>query len=124
MSDLSIDDFKVFLPAKHVATAAGFYKALGWKPLYETEAVAELELGGFRFIMHSNAEAAEGFMAHVRVADADAWAAHAGRVIASGDFAGARVEGPRDEAWGYRVAYVWDPSGVLLPFSQPLPRRA
>jgi len=43
-------------------------------------------------------------------------------VIAGGDYPGARVEGPRDESWGFRVTYVWDPSGVLLHFAEPLPR--
>lgn len=67
-------------------------------------------------------EWAENFMVHVEVADADAWARHARAVLEAGAFAEARVEGPRTEPWGHRVAYVHDPSGVLLRFSQPLAR--
>jgi len=42
-------------------------------------------------------------------------------VIASGDYPGAKVEGPREESWGFRVTYVWDPSGVLLHFAERIP---
>lgn len=45
-------------------------------------------------------------------------------VLAAEPFGDARVEGPRSELWGYRVAYVHDPSGVLLRFSQRLARPA
>ena len=62
------------------------------------------------------------FMLHVRVDDAAAWARHAQAVIASGEYPGAKVEGPREESWGFRVSYVWDPSGVLLHFAEAIPR--
>jgi hypothetical protein len=55
------------------------------------------------------------------VDDAAAWARHAQAVIESGDYPGARVEGPRDESWGFRVTYVWDPSQALLHFAERLP---
>ena len=32
-----------------------------------------------------------------------------------------QVEGPREESWGLRTTYVWDPSGVLLHFAERLP---
>jgi hypothetical protein len=56
------------------------------------------------------------------VPDADAWARHARAAIDAGGFADASVQGPRDETWGFRVAYVHEPSGVLLHFAQPLAR--
>jgi len=49
-------------------------------------------------------------------------AEHARRRLAGGAFENARVEGPRNEPWGYQVTWVHDPSGVLLRFSQPLAR--
>ena len=60
-------------------------------------------------------------MMHVRVDDAAARARHAQAVIASGGYPGAKVEGPREESWGLRTTYVWDPSGVLLHFAERLP---
>jgi hypothetical protein len=32
------------------------------------------------------------------------------------------VKGPVEESWGFRIAYVWDPSGVLFHFAEPIRR--
>jgi len=63
-------------------------------------------------------------MVHVVVDSADAWHDHAVRVLAGGDFAPARVAPPKIEPYGAKVTYVWDPSGVLLHFAEPLEPRA
>ncbi len=115
---------KVFVPAKDFARSRAFYAALGFAQNWESPGLCELQLGADRFLLQDFyvADWADNFMIHIETADADAWDRHARAAIGSGDFPGARVEGPRNEPWGYRVAYVVDPSGVLLRFSQPLAR--
>jgi uncharacterized glyoxalase superfamily protein PhnB len=118
-------DLKVFVPAKDFALSKRFYAALGFHLNWEEGDLAEFEIGGVRFLLQNLYEPkwAGYFMLHVRVEDAAAWARHAHGVIASGDYPGAKVEGPRDESWGFRVTYVHDPSSVLLHFAEPLPRK-
>ena len=117
-------DVKVFVPAKDFGVSKRFYTALGFHPNWEEGDLAEFELGGVRFLLQNLYEPtwAGYFMLHVRVDDAAAWARHAQAVIATGEVPGARVQEPRDESWGFRVTYVWDPSRVLLHFAEPLPR--
>jgi uncharacterized glyoxalase superfamily protein PhnB len=117
-------DLKVFVPAKDFALSKRFYAALGFHPNWEEGDLAEFEIWGVRFLLQNLYEPtwAGYFMMHIRVDDAAGWARHAQAVIASGDYPGTKVEGPRDESWGFRVTYVWDPSQVLLHFAEPLPR--
>jgi uncharacterized glyoxalase superfamily protein PhnB len=116
-------DLKVFVPARDFAVSKRFYTALGFHPNWEEGDLAEFEIAGTRFLLQNLYEPtwAGYFMLHVRVDDAAAWARHAQAVIAGGDYPGTRVEGPREESWGFRVAYVWDPSGVLLHFAERIP---
>jgi uncharacterized glyoxalase superfamily protein PhnB len=115
-------DLKVFVPAKDFAISKRFYAALGFHLNWEEGDLAEFEIFGSRFLLQNLYEPrwAGYFMLHVRVDDADAWARHASEVIGKGEFPGARVQEPRDESWGFRVTYVWDPSGVLLHFAEPI----
>lgn len=115
---------KVFVPAKDFELSKRFYRALGFAQNWESPALVEIELGATRLLLqdlHHPAWAGH-FMIHIEVPDADAWARHVRAVLEADDFAPARIEGPRNESWGYRVTYVHDPSGVLLRFSQPLAR--
>jgi len=116
------EDLKIFVPAQDFALSKRFYTALGFRASWDEGDLAEFELAGHRFLLqnHFDPRWAGSFMMHVRVPDAAAWARHAQAVIAGGDYPGSRVEGPRDESWGFRVAYVWDPSGVLLHFAESL----
>ena len=115
-------DMKVFVPAKDFALSKRFYTALGFHLNWAEGDLAEFELFGHRFLLQNFFEPAwaGNFMLHIRVDDAAAWARHAGAVIASGEYPGTKVEGPREESWGFRVTYVWDPSRVLLHFAEPI----
>lgn len=117
-------DLKVFVPAKDFALSKRFYAALGFHANWEEGDLAEFELWGHRFLLQNFYVPAwaGNFMMHIRVDDAAAWARHAHGVIASGEYPGTKVEGPREESWGFRVTYVWDPSHVLLHFAEPLAR--
>ena len=121
-SELSVKRFMVFLPAKDLALSKRFYLALGAELVDAGADYAEFKWADDRFILRSEYQKdwAENFGVHVIVEDAAAFARRARELVASGDFPGVRVEGPRDEPWKYRVTYVWDPSGIGLRFSQSL----
>ena len=120
--DLSVSRFMVFVPARDFALSKRFYLALGSELVDSGEDYAEFRWGEDRFIVRDEYQVqwAENFGVHVIVKDAAAFARWAAELVASGDFPGVRVEGPKDEPWGYRVTYVWDPSGISLRFSQSM----
>ncbi|MBN9429022.1 MAG: hypothetical protein J0H09_21185 [Burkholderiales bacterium] len=120
MSDLSINDIRVFVPAKDFALSKNFYLALGWTETWSDANLALMEAASHRFYLQNYyaKEWAENFMLHVSVNDARAWHEHASASIASNRFPGARVGGPKQEPYGALVTYVWDPSGVLIHFAQ------
>jgi len=121
-AELSVKRFMVFLPAKDLTLSKRFYLALGAELVDDGADYAEFKWANDRFIVRSEYQKdwAENFGVHVIVEDAAAFARRASELVASGDFPGVRVEGPRDEPWKYRVTYVWDPSGIELRFSQPM----
>ncbi len=113
---------RVFVPSRDFELSRRFYRALGFRESWSEGGLADLELAGARLYLQDfyAKEWAENFMVHVVVDSAADWHAHAERVLASGEFAPARVAPPKDEPYGARVTYVWDPSGVLLHFAEPL----
>lgn len=120
--DLTVTRFMVFVPAKDFALSKRFYLALGAKLIDDGSDYAEFGWGEDRFIVRDQYQPqwAENFGVHIIVKDAAAFARRASALVASGEFPGARVEGPKEEPWKYRVTYVWDPSGVSLRFSEPM----
>lgn len=119
---LVVKDVKVFVPAMNFAQSLRFYQALGWQVNWvaDDEGLAELELADHRFYLQNyyNEEWANNFMMHISVEDAQAWSAHAAKVIEAEEHQPARLAGPKEEPYGALVTYVWDPSGVLLHFAQ------
>ena len=97
-----------------------FYEALGWRTIWTDGSLALLELAGCRMYLqdHYVRQWIENSMVVIAVSDPSAWHDHAAAVIADGDFGSARVEPPKAEDWAATVTYVWDPSGVLLHFTQ------
>ena len=69
---------------------------------------------------------AENCMIYVEVDDAQSWYEHVASVLdhdrdqSDQPFSDARVTPPKKESYGANVTYVWDPSGVLLHFAQPV----
>jgi uncharacterized glyoxalase superfamily protein PhnB len=118
----AVESLKIFVPAKDFAVSKRFYQALGFRLDWEEGDIAQFTIGGTHFLLQNHFDPgwAGNFMMHVRVPDADAWAEHARTALPAAGFEGTRIEGPRKESWGFRIAYVWDPSGVLLHFAEPL----
>jgi len=118
----AVESLKIFVPAKDFAVSKRFYQALGFRLDWEEGDVAQFTIGGTHFLLQNHYDPgwAGHFAMHVRVPDADAWAEHARGALPAAGFGDTRIEGPREESWGFRIAYVWDPSGVLLHFAEPL----
>lgn len=118
---LDATDVRVWIPARDFATSHAFYNALGWRTAWsDGEGLAQLELAGHRFMLQDFyvQQWAHNSMITIDVVDAHAWFDHATAVIGAGSCGDARVAAPKSEEFGALVTYVWDPSGVLLHFTQ------
>ena len=115
-------DIKVFVPAMNFNQSMEFYEAMGWKVNWrvDDDVLAELELADNRIYRQNyyNEDWANNFMMHITVDDARAWWEHASEVIEKGSYEYARTREPKEQSYGALVAFVWDPSGVLLHFAQ------
>jgi len=119
--NLEVEDVRPFMPARDFERSAEFYSALGWSIVWtDNEGLALMELGGCRLMLQDFyvRQWAENFVISVVVSDAAAWFERVATAIEEGDYGDARVESPRSESWGAIVTYAWDPSGVLLHFTQ------
>ncbi len=109
-----------FVPAKDFETSQRFYVDLGFTARPLGDGLSAMQLGPFGFLLQNYyVEAWAGnSMMHMLVRDLDAWWER----IAGLDLAGRYgVQPPRPPAmqpWGLRVAYVFDPCGVLWHFAE------
>ena len=115
----SINDFKVYMPAKDFELSKRFYTALGFRMSPGWGGTADFELGGHRFRLQDYwvKDWAQNFMVVIGVDDVEAWHQRAKAMAESGQYKGMSVKPPEpvDEA---SVLHVGDPSGVLLVFVQ------
>lgn len=116
---LSINDFKVYMPAKNFGKSKRFYTALGFKMSEGWGGTADFELNGNRFRLQDYyvKDWAENFMVVMGVDDAEAWHRLALEIADSGEFDNVRVK-PPESVDGSLVLHIVDPSGVLLIFVQ------
>ena len=129
LSNPSGRNVKPFIGSFNFEGARDFYVAIGWQLNWEQEDIAELELGGSCFYLqrYYQEDWCNNTMLHITVDDATAWYEHVSDVIANQAFASAssgepRVSAPKEDGYGSLVTHVWDPSGNLLHFAQPLDR--
>jgi predicted enzyme related to lactoylglutathione lyase len=114
-------DVKHFVPTRDLELSCAFYEALGWHRNWRVEGLAELELAGYRLLLQDfyAREWAENSMIYVVVSQVDAWYERARSVVAESRFEGTRARPPSLQPHGDRVAYVWDPVGVLIHLAEP-----
>ncbi len=110
---------RTFLPAKHVDESRKFYEALGFTSTKLNDKSFEMRLGSAAFFLQDFyvKEFADNLMMQIFVSDLDAWWNHISGLSLETNF---HVDSPRPpslQPWGLRVAYVWDPSGVLWHFA-------
>jgi len=117
--ELTIRDFKVYMPARDFEVSKRFYTALGFHMSPGWGGTADFELGGhcFRLQDYWVKDWAGNFMVVIGVDDVEAWHRRARELAESGEFKGMRVDTPEpvDDSL---VLNVVDPSGVLLIFVQ------
>lgn len=103
-----------FLPAKDYEVSKAFYEALGFEKLLDGD-VAIFRMGASGFILqrYYQKQWAENFMMQLMVDDLDAWWAYLQSLDLPGRFGVQSPKPPAMQPWGLRVAYVYDPAGVL-----------
>ena len=108
-----------FVPARDFDVSKRFYETLGFEKLLDGDvAIFKVGTGGFILQRFDQQDLIENFMMQLMVDDLDAWWAHINALDLTGNF---RVQPPRKPAtqpWGLRVAYLFDPSGVLWHVAQ------
>lgn len=103
-----------FLPAKDYEVSKAFYEAMGFEKLLDGE-VSIFRMGASGFILqrYYQKQWAENFMMQLMVDDLDAWWANIQTLDLPGRFQVQAPKPPAMQPWGLRVAYVYDPAGVL-----------
>jgi hypothetical protein len=108
-----------FLPARDFDLSRRFYAALGFEKVLDGEvAIFDVGSGGFILQNYYQKEWAENAMMQLMVDDLDAWWTHIERLDLPKNFAVTSPRAPALQAWGLRVAYLTDPSGVLWHVAQ------
>ena len=115
---MTINQLKIYTPAKDFVESKRFYKALGFELTEAWGGSVDCKLGNaeFRLQNYYAKEWAENFMMQFWVDDINEWYEHAKSVIETGEFE-ARVKGT-ETVDGSALFHVWDPSGILLIFIQ------
>lgn len=108
-----------FLPAKDFDNSKRFYEALGFNKLLDGD-VAIFGIGSSSFVLQRYYDQgwAENCMMQLMVDDLDAWWQHLQSLHLAETFGVRAPLPPAMQPWGLRVAYVFDPSGVLWHVAQ------
>ena len=96
-----------------------FYQALGFEMLLDAD-VAIFQMGhcGFLLQRYYQKDWAENSMLQLMVDDLDAWWAHIQSLDLPENFGVTPPKPPAMQPWGLRIAFVFDPSGVLWHVAQ------
>jgi catechol 2,3-dioxygenase-like lactoylglutathione lyase family enzyme len=111
-----------FLPTKDFEVSRAFYEALGFKKVFDSQVVI-FEVGATSFILQRGYDKtwAENTMQQLLVDDLDDWWAHIVALDLAKNFKVQPPKPPKMQTWGLRVAFVYDPCGVLWHFSERRP---
>jgi catechol 2,3-dioxygenase-like lactoylglutathione lyase family enzyme len=108
-----------FLPTQDFDRSKRFYEALGFAKVLDGEvAIFNAGSGGFILQRGYQKDWAENTMMQLMVDDLDAWWAHLQGLDLAARFGVQPPKPPAMQPWGLRVAYVYDPCGVLWHMSQ------
>lgn len=113
------EEVRPFVPARDFDLSRAFYRALGFSEDPDKD-IAIFTAGRSTFILqrYYQKDWAENFMMHMMVDDLDAWWRHVETLDLPGKFGVPAPKAPEMQSWGLRVAYVYDPSGVLWHIAQ------
>lgn len=109
-----------FLPTKDFELSRRFYEALGFTNHAAGDEVALFDTGAGTIILtRTNDEKWDGaFMIAIRVDDLKTWWERIAAADLPGRFGVMEPRAPAMQPWGLEVAYVGDPTGVLIHFQQ------
>ena len=110
-----------FVPATNLQLAKRFYIKLGFEIVLDVD-VAIFRVGSSGFIL-SSFDNAENFMMQLMVDDLDAWWVHIQSLNLETEFGVQAPKAPEMQPWGLRIAYLFDPSGVLWHVAQRRPNK-
>jgi hypothetical protein len=121
----AVTDVKAFVPSEDFELSKQFYLDLGFTLAWSNNDTAELRVGDFGFLLQRFyvKEHAGNFMMHLGVVSCDPWWAHIERIGLEKNYPGIMARGPAMQAWGLRVLYLSDPSGVLWHIAELKPRK-
>jgi uncharacterized glyoxalase superfamily protein PhnB len=108
-----------FLPTRDFYLSKRFYEALGFQKVLDGEvAIFNAASGGFILQRYYQKDWAENSMMQLMVDDLDAWWTHIQTLHLSQNFGVQPPKPPAMQPWGLRIAYVYDPCGVLWHVAQ------
>ena len=108
-----------FVPAQDFDLSKRFYETLGFEKVLDGEvAIFNVASGGFILQRYYQKDWAENSMMQLMVDDLDAWWAHIDALDLPSKFGVQPPKPPAVQPWGLRIAYVFDPSGVLWHVAQ------
>jgi uncharacterized glyoxalase superfamily protein PhnB len=109
-----------FVPAKDFQTSKRFYIDLGFEVAPLGDKIASVSIGNFAFLLQDyfNQDWADNFVMHMLVTNLDQWWAAVSRLDLEFHYKVRAPRPPKVEPWGLRVAYLFDPAGVLWHFAQ------
>jgi hypothetical protein len=115
-----IVSLRPFLPARDFQLSKRFYGDLGFELMPLGDKLVHVGLGTFAFLLQDSfvREWAENFMMHMMVDNLDQWWANIDALGLDQRYDVKAPRPPKLEPWGLRVAYVFDPSGVLRHFAE------
>ena len=113
------EEVRPFVPARDFDKSRAFYRALGFQEDHDKD-IAIFRCGKSAFILqrYYQKDWAENFMMQMMVDDLDRWWAHVVALDLPKAFGVDPPKPPAMQSWGLRVAYVYDPSGVLWHIAQ------
>jgi uncharacterized glyoxalase superfamily protein PhnB len=108
------------LPTKDFEVSKAFYVALGFNIVLANDEVAIFATGASEFLLTRfyQKDYAENFMMQMLVDDLDGWWVRIASLDLPENFGVSKPREPAIQPWGLRVAYVFDPAGVLWHFAE------
>ncbi|MCF3935390.1 glyoxalase [Acuticoccus sp. M5D2P5] len=115
----AVVSMRPFVPARNFQESQDFYRTLGFEVMHLGEQIALIKLanerGEFSFLLQDfyTQALAENLMLQLMVEDLDTWWHHIETLDLPSEFGVTPPRPPTMQIWGMRIAYLWDPSGVL-----------
>jgi uncharacterized glyoxalase superfamily protein PhnB len=111
---------RTFVPARDFQTSKQFYIDLGFDIAPLGNKLANVSIGSFAFLLQDYfvQDWADNFVMHMLVTNLDQWWEAISRLALESRYNVRAPRPPKLEPWGLRVAYLFDPSGVLWHVAQ------